>query len=46
MRPIEYNYLIINKGSGTHETIISFIPFIFLKKEDYGKTRKATKEYR
>nr|DAK10405.1 MAG TPA: hypothetical protein [Caudoviricetes sp.] len=32
LRPAIYNYLIINYGSGTHETIVSFVPFIFLKK--------------
>lgn len=45
MRPLNYNYLIINQGSGTHETIINFCTIYLFQKEEYGKTRQIIKEY-
>lgn len=33
MRPIEYNYLIINQGSGTPKTIISFCTIYLFEKD-------------
>nr|DAO73534.1 MAG TPA: hypothetical protein [Caudoviricetes sp.] len=32
LRPLDYNCLIISLGSGTSDTIIHFLSFIYLKK--------------